>query len=240
MEWPRDRRGRVFGPIAQGHSGQRDGFDHGPITKSAYRSLEVKTITEEDLRDQVVGGAGKTDTEAEIDFPLRSDIQIDCWEYLVLLLRNCLKPSHWTDRTVIFQTSGNFRREIATEFEVRREDYALVHAFAVKRSVERRIQRPVPAANFFIHNWADFPRPRGKGILPPLIAYFIREAQPHWPAPLLWRRNSRPDVISNPLPALSFIYGGEDVKATLEPVIEAMRDLQSFMLGVHEWDKAHR
>ena len=180
----------------------------------------------------MVGGTRKPDTEAKIDLPLRRDIQINGWENLVLLLRNCLEPTHWTDRSVVFQTSGDFRREIVTEFQVRREDNALVHAFAVKRPVECRIQQPIPAANLFIHNRTYFPRPRVKGILPPLVAYFIREAYPNRPVPFLRHRNSRPDVISHPLPALSIGYGSKDVKTTLELVIEAMSDLHSFMLGV--------
>jgi len=39
-------------------------------------------------------------------------------------------------------------------------------------------------------------------------------------------------VIAHPLPALSRGYGGEDVKAALEPVIEAVGDLDGLVLGV--------
>jgi len=56
--------------------------------------------------------------------------------------------------------------------------------------------------------------------------------------PFLRHRNSRPDVISHPLPALSVSYGSEDVKTRLEPVVEAMSDLHSFMLGVTSGIKA--
>jgi hypothetical protein len=39
-------------------------------------------------------------------------------------------------------------------------------------------------------------------------------------------------MIAHPLPALALGYGSEDVKAALEPVIEAVRDLYGFVLRV--------
>jgi hypothetical protein len=39
-------------------------------------------------------------------------------------------------------------------------------------------------------------------------------------------------VLTYPLPTLALGYGGESVKAALEPFIEAMRDFNGFMLGV--------
>lgn len=39
-------------------------------------------------------------------------------------------------------------------------------------------------------------------------------------------------MIANPLPALALGYGGENVKPTLEPVIEAVCDLDSLGLSV--------
>jgi hypothetical protein len=39
-------------------------------------------------------------------------------------------------------------------------------------------------------------------------------------------------VIPNPLPALAFGDGSENIEAALEPVIEAVRDLDRLMLGM--------
>src|SRR5208282_813190 len=78
----------------------------------------------------------------------------------------------------------------------------------------------------------DFPCPCVNRILPPLVADFIREAHTDGPVPFLRDGNARPDVITNPLPALTLGYGSENVKAALEPVGEAVGDLDGLMLGV--------
>jgi hypothetical protein len=80
--------------------------------------LEMKAIAQNHLRYQVVGRARKTDTEAKLDFPLRSDSnQLRGRSGAVVAKpRLTRSPVHRTDRTVILQTPGNFRREIVTEF----------------------------------------------------------------------------------------------------------------------------
>ena len=45
----------------------------GARTDSTVARSEIKTITQNDLRDQVVGRARQSDAEAEIDLPLRGD-----------------------------------------------------------------------------------------------------------------------------------------------------------------------
>ena len=50
--------------------------------------------------------------------------------------------------------------------------------------------------------------------------------------PFLRDGNTRPYVVSHPLPALALGYGSEDVNAALEPVIEAVGDLDGLVLGV--------
>jgi hypothetical protein len=52
--------------------------------------------------------------------------------------------------------------------------------------------------------------------------------------PFLRDGNARADVITHPQPALALGYGSEDVKAALEPVIEAVGDLDGLVLGVFD------
>jgi hypothetical protein len=68
--------------------------------------------------------------------------------------------------------------------------------------------------------------------LPSLVADFVRKAHSNRPVPFLSYCNPRPNVISHPLPTLALSYGSEDAKTTLEPVIEAMCDLNGLMLSV--------
>ena len=82
-----------------------------------------------------------------------------------------------------------------------------------------------PSVDFLIYDRTNFPRPRIRRILPPLIADLIRETHTHGPVPFLTDGNARPDVIPYPLPALTLGDRSKDVRAALEPVIKAMRDL---------------
>jgi len=102
----------------------------------------------------------------------------------------------------------------------------------MERPVKRRVQGPIPSADFLVHNGTDFPGPRVHRILPPLIADFIREAHTNRPVPFLRDGNARTDVIPDPLPALALGYGREDIKTALEPLIEAMRDLDRLVFAV--------
>jgi hypothetical protein len=50
--------------------------------------------------------------------------------------------------------------------------------------------------------------------------------------PLLGDGHARAYVISHPLPAMPVVGGSEDVKAALEPVVEAVGDLDCLVLSV--------
>src|ERR1035438_6353816 len=121
-EWPEQSRSRC--PLS--------------FARSCSRS-EIKAITQNHLGNQVVGRTRKTNAQAEIDFPLWCDIQINRGENLVLLLRDRIESRHWAGRTVIFQTSRDLRSQIVAEFEIWRKDDALVPAFAVEGSVQRGV-----------------------------------------------------------------------------------------------------
>src|SRR5208282_1376813 len=127
---------------------------------TARVELEVEPVAEDHLRDQMVGCAGDPHAQTEIDFPLRRNVQINGGNNLVLLLRNGVESRDGPHRAVIFQPAGNLRSEVVAEFEIRREDNALVHALSVTRSVERGVDRPVPFPDLLVHDRADFPRPR--------------------------------------------------------------------------------
>src|SRR4029077_8511164 len=88
---------------------------HGACSK-------IEPVTENQFGDQMIGGARYSYPQPEINFPLRRKIQIHGWKNLVLLLRHGMKPRERPHGAVIFQTAGNFRREVVAEFEIRRED----------------------------------------------------------------------------------------------------------------------
>jgi hypothetical protein len=44
--------------------------------------------------------------------------------------------------------------------------------------------------------------------------------------------DARPDVISHPVPAAIGLNAGENVEAGFEPIVDSLRDLDGFVLGV--------
>jgi len=147
----------------------------------------------------------------------------------------CSKRTEVRDRspgTVILQPASDSLRDVVTELEIGREHYALVNAGAMKRAVERGIEAQIPAADFLVDDGTDFPGPGVGGEFGALVANFVRQTYSHRPVPRLRNAEARADVIAHPLPAPIRLNAGEDVKAGLEPVVDALGDFNRFMLGV--------
>jgi hypothetical protein len=70
----------------------------------------------------VIGRACQTHAKAEIDLPLRRDIQINRGENLVLLLRDRIESGDLADRPAIFEARGDLGSEVVAELEVWRKD----------------------------------------------------------------------------------------------------------------------
>src|SRR4029077_9489079 len=121
---------------------------------------KIEPVTENQFGDQMIGGARYSYPQPEINFPLRRKIQVHGWKNLVLLLRHGIESRDRSHRAVIFQTAGNFWREVVAEFEIRREDHALAHAWPMKRPIKCGIQGPIPASYLLVHDGPHFPRPR--------------------------------------------------------------------------------
>src|SRR5260370_42452358 len=58
------------------------------VLSGAVAALEIKTITDDAFQNQVIGRAGKSYAESEINFQLRREIKVDGGKNLVLLLMN--------------------------------------------------------------------------------------------------------------------------------------------------------
>jgi len=92
------------------------------------------------LDDQVISGRGRANTDAEVELPLRTKININCWNELLLLLAEGIETGDRSVGSVVFETAGDLLREIVTHLRVGRKHHALVDALAVKGAVERRIE----------------------------------------------------------------------------------------------------
>src|SRR5271167_635434 len=110
---------------------------------------------EDAFDDQVIGGRGCADADSEVELPLRPQIEVNGRNELLLLIVEWTEIRDRPPGTVVFQPSGNSLGDVVTEFEVWREDHALVNARPVKRAVERGIKAQIPTADFFVHDRAD-------------------------------------------------------------------------------------
>ena len=56
-----------------------------------FVELEIEAVAKDEFSDQVIRDAGHTHPKAEIDLPLRSEVQVDRRNNLMLLLGNSIK-----------------------------------------------------------------------------------------------------------------------------------------------------
>ena len=67
------------------------------------------------LDDQMVGGASCADAHAEIELPLRGQIEVDAREELLLLIAQRIESGERTVCSIVFQAAGNFLREVVAD-----------------------------------------------------------------------------------------------------------------------------
>src|ERR1700743_858022 len=99
----------------------------------------------------------------------------------------------------------------------------------MKRAVNGRVEAQVKPAEGLVHNRPDLDRPCIRRINAPLVTALRRQTDAHRPLPRFGDGDARADMIADPLPADPRIRAGEDVKAKLEPVAEAVRDFERFV-----------
>lgn len=200
--------------------------------------LEVEAVAENHFGNQMIGGMRDADAEAEIDFPLRREIEVDDRKELVLLLACGKKIGGRTNRPVVFESTGDFSRKVVAELEIRRECDSLIDTFTVEGPVKGGIEREIPAAGLLVDNGANFPGPGVGRKSAPLITNLVGEAEANGPLPFLGYVHARPNVVAHPIPALAVLRGSENVEPGLEPIIKAVRNLDSLMELVIGGEKA--
>src|SRR5437899_1736534 len=150
----------------------------------------------------------------------------------MLLLADGRKIGGWADGTVILKAARDLFRDVVADFHVRREDEALMNAFAMQGPVKSRVEVQIPAANLLIDDRAHLPSPGIRGEFAALIPDFIGETEPDGPTPFFRNAHARANVVAHPLDPISIALVGKDVKAGFKPVREAMGNLNGFVLGV--------
>src|SRR5579864_706575 len=184
------------------------------------------------LHNEVVCGWREAPADSEVELPLRRKIEVDGGENLVLLLAQRVKFSRGASRAVILDSTGDLLRDVVTDLHGRRESPALVDIQPVQGPFKSRIEAKVPGAEGPVDDWAQLigPGVGREGWADP--ADLLRDADANRPVPLLRNRKPWPDVVSHPLPSAVRLDAAEHVKTRFKPVVETLRDLESFVLGV--------
>src|SRR5579885_1621445 len=103
--------------------------------------------------------AGSSYSDTEIEFPLLSEIHIDRWDELLLLIPQRIESGDRSCRSVILQPAGNPFRDVITELRRRREFHTFIHTRPVERPLQRRIESQIPLPNFSVDDRTNLPRP---------------------------------------------------------------------------------
>src|SRR5436853_7268901 len=129
----------------------------GPQELLLKDALEIETVAENHLCQQVIRGTRHTHTQPKIDFPFGREIQVNGGENLLLLLADRVEACDRTQRAVILDAPRDLLGEIVAEFEVGRENETLVHARAMEGPVKCGIEGEIPSAELLIHDGTDIP-----------------------------------------------------------------------------------
>src|SRR5262249_35669052 len=147
--------------------------------------LPTESSPNDPFDDQMVGGAGQSPTDAEIDLPVRRNIQIDRGKNLLLLLSDRIKVADRPQSPVVFQAAGDYFGKIVGNFSIRGKLEALADVDTMKRLVDGRIEGKIPRPHLLVDNRTDLPGPCVLGKLTPLVPNLIGEAQADRPMPFL-------------------------------------------------------
>src|SRR5271166_3908435 len=73
------------------------------------------------FKQHMVGGPRHANPQTKVDLPLRRNIQIECRNKLLRLIREGIEPSDRSETAVVLQTEGHGLGEVPRDLRVRRE-----------------------------------------------------------------------------------------------------------------------
>ena len=195
----------------------------------------VETPAEDAFDDQVVGGSGSADTNAEVDLPFRRDVKIGDGEDLLLLVVEWIERPEASVVGIVFDAAADLSCEVVAHLCSRSEPEALVHVRAMPGSFQRWIYSEVPAAKGLVDDRANLPRPGIGRVDGALISDLGGDAEADRPVPGVWDPNAGADVVADPLDAVAILLAGEDVETDFGPVVDALCEFQRLVLLMVGW-----
>src|SRR5581483_1017805 len=165
----------------------------------------------------MIGAGGHAYSDAEVEFPLVAEIQIDRGNKLLLLVVDGIKTRDGAVRAVILQAYGGALGDVVAELDVRRECVTPGGFGAAEGFVDGRIKSEIPAFDLVrrVDDGADFPGPGVGGDERALPSDFIGQAESDYPPELFRIRESRANVRADVVIAAVGLQGRKYVEACL-------------------------
>src|SRR5512137_2222767 len=82
---------------------------------------EIEPVPQDEFQNEMIGGSGHADAGAEIDFPLRREVQINGGKDGMLLFTERIKAPDRAQSAIVFNPRLNLGMNVVTEFEIGRE-----------------------------------------------------------------------------------------------------------------------
>jgi len=158
----------------------------------------VKAAAEDAFDDPVIGGCGCAHTDAEVDLPPGTDIEIDAGKYLLLLLVERVGVAQVAVVGVVLDGAVDLFGEVKADRCARRKVEAKIHVGAMPGAFEGGIDGKIPAADLFVDDGANLPCPcvwRKQGAL---IADLGGETYADGPVPAFGDAHAGADVVADP------------------------------------------
>src|ERR1700723_838410 len=122
-------------------------------------SAPIEAAAEDGLDDQVVGGPCGADAYANVDLPKGRDVEIRDDEDLLLLVVHRRNIADGAVVCVPLNAPADDPGEVVADLGARREAKALIDVRAMQGTLERRIDREIPASDAFVDDGAYLPSP---------------------------------------------------------------------------------
>src|SRR5271157_362761 len=81
----------------------------------------IEAPADDRLKQHMVGDPRHANPETEVDLPLRRDIQIECRNKLLCLIRERIESSDRSKSTVVLQAESHHLAEVPRDLRVRRK-----------------------------------------------------------------------------------------------------------------------
>src|SRR6266699_6125219 len=130
-----------------------------PACKPGSLLPENKPPPNNHFYDQVIAAAGHANSHSKVELPFRRHVQVNRGKDLLRLLAKRIKVTYGSKAAIVFKSADDFLRKRVADLDVGRELKTAFSARTFQDTLQRGIERQVPAFDFLIDNRPDLPTP---------------------------------------------------------------------------------